>query len=562
MRFIASIFAISVGVAFATNAAAADTPASTISELGTPPADYTPPVADGPHNLAGPYPPEARRLNEEGRVFIVFTVLKDGSVAEASVMRSSGFADLDQAALESVKTWRYRPAIADGKPIEVRWRTYVDFRLASPAQPNITPPRADGSPHTVAAFYPATARRLGEQGIVTLKFTITVEGTVADPSVVGSSGFADLDDAALEAVRTWHYKPATQDGKPIPVASELRVRFELTGHGVDDIVPVTPYVELHMMGTDAVSPASDALPPPNANAMPSDYAPPADDGPNNTADFYPVMARARNEQGRAYVEFTVRKDGSVAEPSLTKSTGFADLDMAAIQAVESWRYKPATANGKTIEARWKAHVDFQLGITPPRTDGPPHDVISFYPVSAKRVHEKGIVQLMYLVTKEGAVADTVVVKSSDFADLDAAALQAAKTWRYIPATIDGKPVAVRERAYIDFGVRDGYEILPGLPYDAEFQVGGFSPSVLASAADEGRVVFSLLAQGNGIFGDAILVQSSGDADLDAKMLESVRKGGFHPTIWDGEPVGSRISIAVKVYASAIPKPAISAPPTP
>ncbi len=91
---------------------------------------------------------------------------------------------------------------------------------------NVTPPRADG-PHT-SGMYPPLARRMDEQGIATVKFIITVGGTVADPIVVRSSGYPDLDDAALMAVRGWHYQPATMDGKPIAVRTEANIRFELT----------------------------------------------------------------------------------------------------------------------------------------------------------------------------------------------------------------------------------------------------------------------------------------------------------------------------------------------
>jgi TonB family protein len=330
--------------------------------------------------------------------------------------------------------------------------------------------------------------------------------------------------------------------------------------GTAFVVSVSAVLNMSAIAADDAAP--DVLSSLNPG-LPPGTTPPVDDGPHDSAGFYTVMARAQKEQGRAYVEFTVRKDGSVAQPSLTKSTGFADLDIAAIQAVESWRYKPATASGNAIEVRWKANVDFQLGFTQPIPIGSPHDANGFYPANARLFHEKGTVQVTYLVTEDGRVDDPVVVKSSDFADLDKAALQAVRTWRYLPATRDGKPIEVRGHSSIGFGIPDDYGLPLGMRYNTEFKVGSFSPSILAAAKDDGRVVLSLIVGTDETTSDVTLVQSSGDAGLDAKVIESVRKARFHPTIRKGEPITSLISIAVKVYPPpAPPNPAVSTPPTP
>jgi TonB family protein len=36
-----------------------------------------------------------------------------------------------------------------------------------------------------------------------------------------------LDEKAIEAVSKWRFKPATKDGKPVPVAANISVRFRL-----------------------------------------------------------------------------------------------------------------------------------------------------------------------------------------------------------------------------------------------------------------------------------------------------------------------------------------------
>jgi protein TonB len=79
-------------------------------------ADSRPPLtlpklnADYLHNPAPPYPEQARERGEQGKVLVRALINAGGAVSELSVKRSSGFADLDRSALETVKKWRFVPA--------------------------------------------------------------------------------------------------------------------------------------------------------------------------------------------------------------------------------------------------------------------------------------------------------------------------------------------------------------------------------------------------------------------------------------------------------------------
>ncbi len=54
------------------------------------------------------YPPAAQRRGEEGRVVVRVDIGTDGIARNATVETSSGFKELDQAAIESTKAWRFR----------------------------------------------------------------------------------------------------------------------------------------------------------------------------------------------------------------------------------------------------------------------------------------------------------------------------------------------------------------------------------------------------------------------------------------------------------------------
>jgi len=85
-----------------------------------------------------------------------------------------------------------------------------------PAQPvMMTSELSLACPDRSPPNYPAASRRLGEQGQVKLKVELDEAGRVTTARVVESSGFKRLDDAGLNAVKSWRCNPATRDGKPV-----------------------------------------------------------------------------------------------------------------------------------------------------------------------------------------------------------------------------------------------------------------------------------------------------------------------------------------------------------
>jgi TonB family protein len=89
------------------------------------------PLADpawlGAHRAA--YTPIALKLNQQGDVLVQLTVLPDGSIGDAKILKSSGSPQLDASALVSVGYWRYRPAMRNGKPVAANVTVRVVFRL-------------------------------------------------------------------------------------------------------------------------------------------------------------------------------------------------------------------------------------------------------------------------------------------------------------------------------------------------------------------------------------------------------------------------------------------------
>jgi protein TonB len=93
------------------------------------------------------------------------------------------------------------------------------------AQDDAPPPSGVAPPsrHTCGDFYPDAAKKGGIEGMTRVSFHIAVDGTVKEPQVAQSSGNADLDAASLVCVRTFTYRPAIKDGKPIEVPWQINI---------------------------------------------------------------------------------------------------------------------------------------------------------------------------------------------------------------------------------------------------------------------------------------------------------------------------------------------------
>jgi protein TonB len=70
---------------------------------------------------------EARLAN--GTTALQFTITAEGLVHDVVVKQSSGSDALDKAAADCVATWRFTPALNDGRPQAVQWTTNVDWHV-------------------------------------------------------------------------------------------------------------------------------------------------------------------------------------------------------------------------------------------------------------------------------------------------------------------------------------------------------------------------------------------------------------------------------------------------
>jgi protein TonB len=73
--------------------------------------------------------------------------------------------------------------------------------------------------------YPAIAKAAGVHGTVVLQATISKNGTIENLRVM--SGPVLLQQAAMDAVKTWRYRPYLLNGEPVKVETTVNVVFDL-----------------------------------------------------------------------------------------------------------------------------------------------------------------------------------------------------------------------------------------------------------------------------------------------------------------------------------------------
>ena len=114
-----------------------------------------------------------------------------------------------------------QPPVPDG---------YVEQTAAGDNSPQPVIEKARPDPRYPLTRPPYEARMIREdnQGTIDLEVYVLPNGRVGDARVVKSTGFEQLDLAALaEAKRSWRLLPATRDGVAVAQWHRLRVTFKL-----------------------------------------------------------------------------------------------------------------------------------------------------------------------------------------------------------------------------------------------------------------------------------------------------------------------------------------------
>jgi TonB family protein len=172
------------------------------------------------------YSDEGTRIRLSGRVLVGVIVGADGRPASLTILKSLGFG-LDEAALDAVSKWRFRPGTRNGQPLPVIAQVEVNFRFETPkgawfVQTAVYDAEEGATaPYLEQAFFPI-AKSSGEPCSVALTVPLDETGKLGEIQLSSASRrecWVDL----VAAVRKWKFRPATKGGAP--VASSLTMEL-------------------------------------------------------------------------------------------------------------------------------------------------------------------------------------------------------------------------------------------------------------------------------------------------------------------------------------------------
>ncbi|NZA26041.1 energy transducer TonB [Luteimonas sp. SJ-92] len=108
-------------------------PASEREDAARPPASTATPPADRPadpiERVEPDYPVAALRAQEEGTVLLRVQVDAQGNPGDVEIARSSRSRELDRAARDAVRRWRFSPALENGQAVASTVEVPIDFRM-------------------------------------------------------------------------------------------------------------------------------------------------------------------------------------------------------------------------------------------------------------------------------------------------------------------------------------------------------------------------------------------------------------------------------------------------
>jgi protein TonB len=78
-------------------------------------------------------------------------------------------------------------------------------------------------------YYPASSKRLGEEGSPTVRVCVGADNKLSQPPAIAqTSGSARLDEGAVNLAKAGRYIAATEEGKPVAQCFDFRIKFQMT----------------------------------------------------------------------------------------------------------------------------------------------------------------------------------------------------------------------------------------------------------------------------------------------------------------------------------------------
>lgn len=274
------------------------------------------------------YPHRMEMAGLTGQVVVNFIVDTSGKVQNPVVV-SSNNPWFERPALEAIQTWKFMPAIVDGRAVNARAVQKIVFdhprapgnatglwTVGKRGKKNELPPVPVNTSFPV---YPLESLQAEKSDQTKLKFLVGPDGQVVSAQLLEATT-PEMGQAALAMIDTWKFTPVTTEAQGI---------LRLLERNPGKIVPLA--------GLDGAPKALSRRPP-----------------------VFPSALRKAGQSGEALVEFFIDENGDAQLPHSLSSSA-PEFGYAAVQAVATWRFEPARKDGKKVVARVRVPIEFKPG---------------------------------------------------------------------------------------------------------------------------------------------------------------------------------------------------------
>lgn len=379
---------------------------------------------------------------------VTLTVGEDGR--PTGLVVAPGYAARERVIAAAMPAWKFSPARKDGNP------RAATMELAVVVQQPLPPAVTKGTPpvpvRQVAPVYPAAMIDSGLRGAVAVEFVIDKEGVVTGARVLESNN-PGFNEAALEAVRKWKFKPARTEGKPVEAKMRQLIEFQMNYGGSDAF---TVEKAKKKKGAEPGAYEPDVSPKPRGVVLP----------------VYPHGLLRSRTKGSAEIRMIITEKGRVYEVAVVKST-HPEFGLALAAAVQAYVFDPALKQGKAIPSSLTMTHEFnpsemvadEAEDLLDREQRKPGDIVvpaslaevpraisqtgPAYPPEFARTGEAGRAVVEFLIDREGRVRLPRIVSATQPA-FGYAAVQAVSAWRFAEPRIGGKPAVLRLQMPMEF----------------------------------------------------------------------------------------------------------------
>jgi TonB family protein len=352
------------------------------------------------------YNEEARKARVTGIVIVEAIIDEQGNVTNAAVLKGLPMG-LDRSALNAIQTWKFKPATLDGIPVRVYYTLTVNFQIedgpfVSPLFLRFLERNPDFAGHLTSQRYQEAAELLDRWGAerpadseISLARThlLLRQGRLDEAWEEARSYRGPEPFEVLYAVGSYARQRAIHDmvmtperrtevielglqaltmalaakrdfvGALFEKSSLLREKAKLTPDPEERQLVVDEADELQREALEIQARAREAKSGRGSAGGESLRVGGDVKRPEKLSGNLPVyteLGRKAGVSGAVIIEAVIDEQGDVAEATVVKGLPMG-LDKAALDAIEGWKFKPATREGKPVQVLYTVTVRF----TPP-----------------------------------------------------------------------------------------------------------------------------------------------------------------------------------------------------